>query len=49
MRFELTGLTPGSEYLVKVNGRERKSGVADHGQGFAALPDAAPSATPTAG
>ena len=28
MRFELAGLTPGSEYLVKVNGRERKSGVA---------------------
>ena len=28
VRFELTGLTPGSEYLVKVNGRERKSGVA---------------------
>jgi hypothetical protein len=29
VRFELTGLTPGSEYLVKVNGRERKSGIAD--------------------
>jgi hypothetical protein len=29
VRFELTGMTPGSEYLVKVNGRERKSGVAD--------------------
>jgi hypothetical protein len=29
VRFELTGVTPGSEYLVKVNGRERKSGVAD--------------------
>ena len=28
VRFELAGLTPGSEYLVKVNGRERKSGVA---------------------
>jgi hypothetical protein len=28
VRFELSGLTPGSEYLVKVNGRERKSGVA---------------------
>ena len=27
-RFELAGLTPGSEYLVKVGGRERKSGVA---------------------
>jgi hypothetical protein len=28
VRFELAGLTAGSEYLVKVNGRERKSGVA---------------------
>lgn len=28
VRFELAGLTPGSEYLVKVGGRERKSGVA---------------------
>ena len=28
VRFELTGMTPGSEYLLKVNGRERKSGVA---------------------
>jgi hypothetical protein len=28
VRFELAGLAPGSEYLVKVNGRERKSGVA---------------------
>jgi hypothetical protein len=28
VRFELTGLTPGSEYLVKVGRRERKSGVA---------------------
>jgi hypothetical protein len=26
--FELTGLTPGSDYLLKVNGRERKSGTA---------------------
>jgi len=28
VRFELTGLTPGSEYLLKVNGRERKEGIA---------------------
>jgi len=28
VRFELAGVTPGSEYLVKVHGRERKSGVA---------------------
>jgi hypothetical protein len=27
--FEVTGVTPGSEYLVKVNGRERKAGVTD--------------------
>jgi hypothetical protein len=28
VRFELTGLTPGSEYLLRVNDRERKSGIA---------------------
>jgi hypothetical protein len=28
VRFELAGLTPGSEYLMRVGGRERKSGVA---------------------
>jgi hypothetical protein len=28
VRFKVTGLTPGSEYLVKVASRERKSGVA---------------------
>jgi hypothetical protein len=27
--FEVTGVTPGSEYLLKVNGRERKAGIAD--------------------
>jgi hypothetical protein len=31
VRFKLTGLTPGSEYLLKVNGRERKSGIAATG------------------
>ena len=40
--MNLINLTPGTEYLLKVNGQEVKEGVARDRQGRAQVPDAEP-------